>query len=32
MDVECTTSEGVEEKTCQAGENYPFYSIGNMKV
>ena len=32
MDVECKTSEGVEEKTCQAGENYPFYSIGNMKV
>ena len=32
MDIECKTSEGVEEKTCQAGENYPFYSIGNMKV
>lgn len=32
MDVECKTSERVEEKTCQAGENYPFYSIGNVKV
>lgn len=32
MDVECKTSERVEEKTYQAGENYPFYSIGNMKV
>lgn len=32
MDVECKTSERVEEKTYQAGENYLFYSIGNMKV